>query len=96
MSSAAALPHRRCICGGLNLKFGLRPGPDAFAALLKSYFGMGGLHVGFTIASRETLEAARRDPGAYRSLLVRKTGFSEFFVALSPQEQQELIARTEY
>ena len=96
LSSAAALPHRRCICGGLNLKFGLRPGPDAFAALLKSYFGMGGLHVGFTIASRETLEAARRDPGAYRSLLVRKTGFSEFFVALSPQEQQELIARTEY
>jgi formate C-acetyltransferase len=96
LSSAAALPHSRCICGGLNLKFGLQPGPDVFGALLKSYFDMGGLHIGFTVVTRETLEAARREPEAYRNLLVRKTGFSEFFVSLSPQEQQELIERTEY
>ena len=38
----------------------------------------------------------KRHPADGRTLPVQKTGFSEFFVALSPQEQQELIDRTEY
>ncbi len=96
LSSAAALPLSRCICGGLNLKFGTRPGPESLAALLRTYFGMGGLHVGFTVVKREELEKARLHPEQYRNLLVRKTGFSEFFVSLSPQEQQEMIDRTEW
>ncbi len=96
LASVAALPLRRCICGGLNLKFGCRPAGENFAALIRSFFALGGLHIGFTVADRRTLEAARRNPGEFRTLLVRKTGFSEFFVALSPQEQQELIDRTEY
>ena len=57
---------------------------------------MGGLHIGVTVADRRMLEAARKHPEEFRTLLVRKTGFSEFFVALSPKEQQELIDRTEY
>lgn len=96
LTSVATLPLKRCICGGLNLKFGCRPTPEQFAALIRSFFGMGGLHIGFTIADRRTLEDARNHPDAYRTLLVRITGFSEFFVALSPQEQQALIDRTEY
>ena len=28
--------------------------------------------------------------------LIRKTGFSEYYISLSPQEQQEIIDRTEY
>lgn len=96
LRSVAALPLHRCICGGLNLKFGCRLAADQFAALLRSFFAMGGLHIGFTVVRRRTLEAARQHPEDYRTLLVRKTGFSEFFVALSPQEQQEMIDRTEY
>lgn len=96
LASVAALPLDRCICGGLNLKFGSRPAADQLAALIRSFFAIGGLHIGFTFADRQTLEAARRHPEQYRTLLVRKTGFSEFFVALSPAEQQELIDRTEY
>lgn len=96
LASVAALPLRRCICGGLNLKFGCRPSAERFAALIRSFFELGGLHIGFTVADRRTLEAARKHPEEFRTLLVRKTGFSEFFVALSPKEQQELIDRTEY
>lgn len=96
LASVARLPFRRCICGGLNMRFGSRQSPDTLAALLKTYFTMGGQHIGFTMADRKTLEDARRHPEQYRSLFVRKTGFSEFYVALSPGEQQEIIDRTEY
>lgn len=96
LASVARLPLRRCICGGLNLKFGCRPTAERFAATIRGFFELGGLHIGFTVASRRTLEEARRHPEEYRTLLVRKTGFSEFFIALSPAEQQELIDRTEY
>lgn len=96
LTSVARLPLRRCICGGLNLKFACRPSPDRFAALLRGFFEMGGLHAGFTVVNRQTLEVARMSPDEYRTLLIRKTGFSEFFVSLSPEEQQEIIDRTEY
>lgn len=94
LRSVARLPLDRCICGGLNLRLAVRPGPDVLAALAKGFFAMGGQHVGFTFATREKLEEARANPEAHRTLMVRKTGFSEFFVALSPQEQQETIDRT--
>ena len=61
-----------------------------------SFFAMDGLHIGFTMASRQTLEDARKHPENHRSLLIRKTGFSEYYISLSPQEQQEIIDRTEY
>lgn len=64
--------------------------------MLRCFFELGGLHIGFTVVNRRTLEAARRTPEEYRTLLIRKTGFSEFFTSLSPAEQQEIIDRTEY
>lgn len=96
LNSVAALPLKRTICGGLNLKFGCRPTSEQLAALLQSYFESGGIHLGVTVADRHILEEARKHPEKYRTLLVRKTGFSEFFVALSPLEQQQMIDRTEH
>ena len=96
LESVASLPLKRCICGGLNLKFGFKPSEETLEAMMKSYFAMGGQHLGFTMVSRETLEKARQHPEEYRTLLVRKTGFSEYFIALSPAEQQDMIDRTEY
>jgi formate C-acetyltransferase len=96
LQSVAALPLNRCICGGLNLKFGFKPSAETLEAMMKSYFAMGGQHLGFTMVSRETLEKARQHPEEYKTLLVRKTGFSEYFIALSPAEQQDMIDRTEY
>ncbi len=96
LRSVTALPLKRCICGGLNLKFGTRPDAAVLQSLLQAFFRMDGLHIGFTFIDRATLEDARKHPEKYRSLLVRKTGFSEYFVSLSPTEQQEIIDRTEY
>ena len=96
LKSVATLPLRRCICGGLNMKFGQRVPAETLSSLIRSFFLMGGLHIGFTMASRSTLEDARKHPENHRSLFIRKTGFSEYYIALSPQEQQELIDRTEY
>ena len=50
----------------------------------------------YDISWYDPLEDARKHPENHRSLLVRKTGFSEFYISLSPQEQQEIIDRTEY
>ena len=96
LKSVATLPLKRCICGGLNMKFGQRIPSETLISLMRSFFAMHGLHIGFTMASRETLEDARNHPEKHRSLFIRKTGFSEYFISLSPQEQQELIDRTEY
>lgn len=96
LASVSHLPLKRCVCGGLNVKLGIALSSEQFSGLIRSYFEMGGQHIGFTVATRETLEKAMASPDEYRSLLVRKTGFSEYFVALSPLEQREIIARTEY
>jgi formate C-acetyltransferase len=96
LKSVAALPLDRCICGGLNVKFGNRMTSETLMSLMKSFFALDGQHIGFTMADRATLEDARKHPENHRSLLVRKTGFSEFYISLSPLEQQEIIDRTEY
>ncbi len=96
LRSVASLPLDRTVCGGLNLKLACRVSEERLESLMRSFFRMGGIHLGFTMVSRETLEKARLHPGDYRTLCVRKYGFSEYFVAFSPEFQQEIIDRTEY
>jgi len=94
LKSVARLPFSRALLGGLNVTFA-RPIPTAdLAALVSTYCQLGGLLVGFSFVTRETLRAAQQHPEHYRSLCVRLYGFSEYFVAISPEEQDELIART--
>ena len=47
-------------------------------------------------STRKTLLAAQKDPGKYRNLIVRIAGYSAYFVDLSPDLQNDLIARTEH
>ena len=94
--SAAALPHDRTVMGGLSVKFGGKLPSTTFTAMLDTYFGQGGLHLGLTSVDRGTLLDAQAYPERYRSLCVRVTGFSETFSALSPEAQQEMIDRTAY
>ncbi|MEI6502179.1 MAG: pyruvate formate lyase family protein, partial [Armatimonadota bacterium] len=96
LRSVARLPLERTPTGGLNLKLAFRPEPEAALQLVESFFALGGLHLGFTFVDRATLLAAQATPAAYRSLCVRITGFSEFFAALSPEGQADVLARTEY
>ena len=44
----------------------------------------------------ETLLAAQKHPEQYRDLVVWIGGYSDFFVGLSPEMQQEIIMRTEH
>jgi formate C-acetyltransferase len=65
--------------------------------LIRTFFNHHkGWHVQYNIVSRETLLAAKANPEQYRDLVVRVAGYSAFFTALSPDAQDDIIARTEH
>jgi pyruvate-formate lyase len=64
--------------------------------LLHTYFILGGSQAMLTVISRNDLEEAIRQPEKYQNLVVRVGGFSERFVNLPPDTQQEILSRTLY
>jgi formate C-acetyltransferase len=71
-------------------------GIQRLAHLVRSYFKMDGHHVQFNVVDRATLRAAQRRPEAYRDLIVRVAGYSDYFCDLSEELQEEIVARTEH
>ena len=69
---------------------------DKLRAMLNVYFTNGGEELQINVVSSETLRAAQKDPDQYRDLVVRVAGFSEFFVNLTPEMQEDIIARAEH
>ena len=66
-------------------------------SIIRTFFAdLKGWHVQYNIVSRETLLAAQKDPEKYRDLIVRVAGYSAFFTTLSPDTQNDIIARTEH
>ncbi|MDO4547629.1 MAG: formate C-acetyltransferase/glycerol dehydratase family glycyl radical enzyme [Clostridia bacterium] len=63
------------------------------AYLLRYFVDKGGFHWQFNIVDNKTLIAARKDPDAYRSLVVRVAGYSAVFVELSEKAQDSIILR---
>ena len=51
-------------------------------------------HVQFNVVNKETLIEAKKHPDDYRGLIVRVAGYSAYFCELSPDLQDDLIART--
>ena len=92
------------ILGGVLLNQKLSPAAVATEAdkqklsmLIRTFFNHHkAWHVQYNIVSRETLLAAKADPENYRDLVVRVAGYSAFFTALSPDAQDDIIARTEH
>jgi formate C-acetyltransferase len=89
-------------CGGtlLNLRFLpslLKKEEDVskLAALIRTYFALGGHHVQFNIVDAATLYAAQAAPDDYRDLLVRVAGYSDYFNDMNADLQADVIARTE-
>ncbi|MGA2670234.1 MAG: pyruvate formate lyase family protein [Dehalococcoidia bacterium] len=85
----------------LNMKFTpmalqTTQGINKFISLLKTYFARGGWHIQFNMINRKTLLEAQKHPEIYKDLMVRVAGYSAYFVQLSPQVQNEIIARTEH
>ena len=101
--SVAKLPTDR-IAGGVLLNQKLSPlairndrDKKKLIALLRTFFDdLKGWHVQYNVVSRETLLAAKENPQEYRDLVVRVAGYSAFFTTLSPDAQDDIIARTEH
>lgn len=101
--SVGKLPSER-ITGGVLLNQKLSPGSlsttegvDKLIALMRTFFNdLHGFHVQYNVVSRETLLAAQKNPEHYRDLIVRVAGYSAFFNVLSPETQNDIIARTEH
>jgi pyruvate-formate lyase len=60
---------------------------------IRTFFGMGGMQIQINIVDQDTLVAARENPEAYRDLIVRVGGYSEYFTRLDPVLQESIIER---
>ncbi len=85
----------------LNMKFSpqtLKTEEDVrkLAHLIRAFFKLGGHHIQFNVVSADTLREAQEEPEKYRNLLVRVAGYSDFFVAIGKDLQDEIISRMEH
>ena len=68
---------------------------DKLGNLVRTYFNLGGHHIQFNIVDTKTLRKAQDTPDDYRNLLVRVAGYSDYFVDLDTEHQEEIISRTQ-
>jgi formate C-acetyltransferase len=100
--SVSKLPTDK-ILGGVLLNQKLSPSSltnetqkQKLISIIRTFFDtLKGWHVQYNIVSRDTLLAAKKNPENYRDLVVRVAGYSAFFTTLSPDTQDDIIARTE-
>lgn len=62
--------------------------------MFETYFKNGGVHFQLTYVSKEDLINAKAAPEDYKTLRVRVTGFSDYFVKLKESIQDDIISRT--
>jgi formate C-acetyltransferase len=85
----------------LNLKLSpqVLAGEDGIkrlASFVRSWCDQKHWHVQFNVINKDTMLDAQRNPDKYRNLIVRVAGYSAYFVDLSPELQNEIIARTQH
>jgi len=101
IKSAGKIDHLRTGGTLLNQKFSPKffssdSGIENIAHLIRSYFKMGGHHIQFNVVSADTLRAAQTDPVKYHNLIVRVAGYSDYYINLGKDLQDEIIKRTEH
>lgn len=64
--------------------------------LIRGYFRLDGHHIQFNVIDASTLRDAKREPEKHRDLIVRVAGYSDYFVDLVEELQDEIITRTEH
>lgn len=102
MRSVAALDFKHVLGAAVNMKFHpsaigeTRETRAKWAALIRTYFQLGGAQLQPTVVSSETLKAAQKDPAAHRDLIVKVGGYSAYFTELGREIQNEVIERTEH
>jgi formate C-acetyltransferase len=100
VKSAARIDHARTGGTLLNLKFipqvlSDEAGITNLAHLVRTYFRLGGHHVQFNVVDAKTLRDAQLHPEKYTDLIVRVAGYSDYFVTIGKELQDEIISRTE-
>ncbi|MFX1592408.1 MAG: trans-4-hydroxy-L-proline dehydratase [Promethearchaeota archaeon] len=101
IKSAGKIDHLRTGGTLLNQKFTPQFFSDKnrinkLVHLIRSYFEMNGHHIQLNVVSGDTLRAAQENPEKYRNLIVRVAGYSDYFVNLGSDLQDEIIRRTEH
>lgn len=88
--------------GGIavNMKFSKRVFRETsiakLDAIVRTYLQRGGFELQINVVDKSVLMEAKVNPEKYSDLVVRVGGYSDYFVRLSPQMQEEVIARTEH
>jgi formate C-acetyltransferase len=101
LKSASKMDHLRTGGTLLNQKFTPsfledKKGITAVRHLIRSYFSMDGHHIQFNVVDAGTLSKAKKHPEEYRDLIVRVAGYSDYFIDLTEELQDEIIRRTEH
>ena len=97
--SATKWEHCNFIGGvAVNLKFSKASlgakSCDTVKSIIKTYLNRGGFEIQVNVLDNETLRKAQKNPEDYKDLVVRIGGYSDYFVTLSPEMQEEVILRT--
>jgi len=100
LKSAAKIDHLKTGGTLLNQKFTPQvladnEGLEKLGHLIRGYFAMDGHHIQFNVVTAETLRRAQQEPEKYKDLIVRVAGYSDYFVDLGVELQNEIIRRTE-
>jgi len=101
IKSVAKMDHAKTGGTLLNQKFTPQlladeEGIDKLAHLIRTYFKLDGHHIQFNVISSTVLRDAQKHPEKYRDLIVRVAGYSDYFVDLNVELQNEIIKRTEH
>ena len=80
--------NRSVVAGEENL--------ERFVGLVKTFLSLGGGQIQFNVVDGRVLREAQKHPDLYRDLIVRVWGFSAYFVTLTRDFQEHIIARSEH
>ena len=69
-------------------------GTEKLVQFIRTWCDLKLWHIQFNVINADTLKKAQKDPQKYRNLIVRIAGYSAYFVDLTPDLQNDLLART--